>query len=76
MFRMEKVPPGEPRERADRAFAALGDRNQLDDLVAAAKILQAVAEECQFRGKDVRFYTKGPFAWPLGYLLTRSGVEK
>lgn len=73
---LKKVPPGSSRERADRVFAELGDSLDLDNLIASAKIVTALAEECQFQGKEVRFFTKGLFAWPVGYLLTRTGVEK
>ena len=45
---------------------------------AASKAIKAFSDECQFGspGKEAKFFAKGLYAWPLGFILTKAGYEK
>lgn len=50
----------------------------VEDLAAAAQVLRALSEVCRIDAdkKEVKYYTNALYAWPLGFLLARSGAEK
>jgi hypothetical protein len=71
------IPAGPAKERATKEVGLVAaDRFGLEPLIASAKILRSLSDECDFWNKNVQFFTNGLYAWPLGYLLFRSGVEK
>ena len=70
------LPAGPAKDRATKEVGAVIEDQGHDGLVASAKILRALADECDFGTKSVQFFRDSLYAWPLGYLLVRSGVEK
>jgi hypothetical protein len=73
---LEKVPAGPSREQADVELTRVGNAFTLERLSAAATLLKSYSDECQFSKKQVRFFTRSLFAWPLGYILVKGNFEQ
>ena len=69
------------RTPADRKWAEaqlkdIGDKLDMKFLIASGHMLKMFSDACAWRsGKEVQFFTDGLYAWPLGYVLVKSGHE-
>jgi hypothetical protein len=46
-----------------------------NQLMAGAKVLEALSAEFELGEKEVFFFRKGRHAWPMGYLMKKAGIE-
>ena len=51
------------------------DKGKNRRLMGGAEILKALSSELRFSEKDVSFFRKGRFAWPMGYLMKKAGIQ-
>jgi hypothetical protein len=65
------------KEAAAKELAEVGkvfkDERQL---IAGAEILAALAAKYDFGGKDLVFFRDGQYAWTIGYIVKKVGIEK
>ena len=65
----------EGKESADE-FDRVQSRFKIDQLLGGADILQSLSEAYQLDRKQLTFFRKGQFAWLIGYIIERAGIEK
>jgi exopolyphosphatase/pppGpp-phosphohydrolase len=64
------------KKQVEAEFQRVKEAFTDEQLRGGAEVLRAVADAYEFDKKNVHFYRHGQYAWPLGYIADKSGIEK
>lgn len=74
---LSRVTKPEQRQRVSEELQRIGDRLDMKFLVSAGQMLKVFSDACNWKsGAEVKFFSNGLYAWPLGFILTNSKYEK